>query len=402
MTNAVAHLLVACASLLLLTTQQAVRGGLDVEPEDIYKTIKSKNGVVVDCVYIHKQPTLKHHPLFKDHKIQVYPRSVDSRRPVGHLRQEWHSSGSCPAGTVPIRRLPKTTVTSPPAAMPSFSRDQHRRDAIILDDSNSPRQEFAIALALAGPYHGASALLPSWRLAKIEPGDASATSLVISGTVNRTWASNPFPGEIPPDVTNQIAVGLMTDPAVFGNGDPHLYVFYTNDGGSSRNCLNFQCPGFVQTSNEILLGASFIDGGSSIAYGGVPYVAVNIHRPSGQQQWWVSVNDTAVGYFPHFLFPTFFPESFVNQLGGSVRDTRPGGAHTDTEMGNGRTPDTGGAAVVKAYLAVAANGADVKDMPVKYAVTAPKCYNVAVLGENTDVPGYDIAYGGPGGSGCDE
>jgi hypothetical protein len=125
-------------------------------------------------------------------------------------------------------------------------------------------------------------------------------------------------------------------------------------------------------------------------------------QPSGQEQWWVSVNDTAVGYFPQFLFPTFFPESFVNLVGGVVRDTRPGGVHSDTAMGNGRTPGSGGAAVVKAYLAVAANGADVKDMPVKYSVTAPKCYDAAVLGDNTDVPGYDIAYGGPGGSGCDK
>jgi hypothetical protein len=52
-------------------------------------------------------------------------------------------------------------------------------------------------------------LLPSWRPSKIAPGDASATNLIIAGTVDRTWAANPFPGEIPPDVTNQIAVGLM-------------------------------------------------------------------------------------------------------------------------------------------------------------------------------------------------
>lgn len=138
---------------------------------------------------------------------------------------------------------------SAPAAMLSLSPEQRRRDTIVLDGSNSPREEvyghfffvppfrvlgdhwceycghtyltgvsacmcccvlkFAAAVALAGPYHGASALLPSWRAARIEPGDASATSLVIAGTVNRTWSADPFPGELPPDVTNQVAVGLM-------------------------------------------------------------------------------------------------------------------------------------------------------------------------------------------------
>ncbi|CAL4974275.1 unnamed protein product [Urochloa decumbens] len=228
------------------------------------------------------------------------------------VEQEWRRSGSCPVGTVPIRRLPKPAASNL-TAIPSLS-PSHRDNAMLDDSSNSPRNE-------------------------------------------------------------------------------------TDDGKSF--CVNLDCPGFVQTSNEIALGTSFINGGSSKTYDGVPYVSVSIHIVPGQQQWWVTVNDTAIGYFPQLLFPTSFPESFLNQVGGIVHDTRPNGVHTDTVMGNGRLPDDGGAAVVKAYLTVAADGTYKKDMPVKFGVTAPKCYNVAVLGENLDLPGYDIAYGGPGGSGCD-
>lgn len=106
MAAAASLLLVAsnfCVAVCLLLTAQQVHGALQVDPEDIHKTIKvhvfivldwnsvgsvyirsitnlqsllnrvqSKNGVVIDCVHIHKQPTLKH-PLFKDHKIQVHP-----------------------------------------------------------------------------------------------------------------------------------------------------------------------------------------------------------------------------------------------------------------------------------------------------------------------------------------
>lgn len=43
--------------------------------QSLLNRVQSKNGVVIDCVYIHKQPTLKH-PLFKDHKIQVGSSSV--------------------------------------------------------------------------------------------------------------------------------------------------------------------------------------------------------------------------------------------------------------------------------------------------------------------------------------
>jgi hypothetical protein len=47
-----------------------------------FRRVQSKNGVVIDCVYIHKQPSMKH-PLFKDHKIQVNASSVlHSHTPV--------------------------------------------------------------------------------------------------------------------------------------------------------------------------------------------------------------------------------------------------------------------------------------------------------------------------------
>ncbi|KAF8664994.1 hypothetical protein HU200_054315 [Digitaria exilis] len=117
---------------------------------------------------------------------------------------------------------------------------------------------------------------------------------------------------------------------------------------------------------------------------------------------WVSVNGTAIGYFPHTMFPTFFPESYINQVGGVVHNSRPNGMHTDTTMGSGRMPNGGGSAVVKGYLAIAANGVDKKDKPIRLGVTAPKCYNVAVLGENRNVPSFDIAYGGAGSRGCDQ
>ena len=85
-----------------------------------------------------------------------------------------------------------------------------------------------------------------------------------------------------------------------------------------------------------------------------------------------------------------------------MHNSRPGGVHTDTVMGNGRLPSSGNSAVVKAYSAIAADGKDKKDKPSLFGVTAPRCYNAAVLGENQDVSGYDIAYGGPGGSHCDQ
>lgn len=57
----------------------------------------------------------------------------------------------------------------------------------------------------------------------------------------------------------------------------------------------------------------------------------------------MSVNNTTIGYFLHFLFPTFFLERFVNQLGGVMRDTRLDGVATNTMMCNAHMPDNDGA-----------------------------------------------------------
>lgn len=51
------------------------------------------------------------------------------------VEQEWHRSGSCPRGTIPIRRLPETAVT------PNLTVISPGHDNNVIDDSKSPRYE---------------------------------------------------------------------------------------------------------------------------------------------------------------------------------------------------------------------------------------------------------------------
>lgn len=232
-------------SLLLVATTVQVHDGFYVDAEDINKTITSKDGVVIDCVYIHKQPTLKH-PLFKDHKIQVYKNNAagsikqrssgDNGLAARPLEQEWHRSGSCPEGTIPIRRMLETTVNPNLTIIPELSVSSHG-NIVIEDDSNSPRAEFAVAFGVNWPYHGASALLQSWRPTKLERHESSLTSIAIAGTVDRSWARQHRSGDFPPDATNQIAAGLMASTSFFGNNNPNLFIYYSNDGGKNHKCF---------------------------------------------------------------------------------------------------------------------------------------------------------------------
>ncbi|KAK0606050.1 hypothetical protein LWI29_033635 [Acer saccharum] len=78
------------------------------------KSIKSEDGDIIDCVDINKQPAFDH-PALRNHKIQMRPsfdlptEKLDTRnessQPV--IQQTWQKSGSCPEGTVPIRRIRK-------------------------------------------------------------------------------------------------------------------------------------------------------------------------------------------------------------------------------------------------------------------------------------------------------
>jgi len=59
------------------------------------------------------------------------------------LEQEWHRSGSCPEGTIPIRRMLETTVNPNLTIIPELSVSSHG-NIVIEDDSNSPRAEVHI------------------------------------------------------------------------------------------------------------------------------------------------------------------------------------------------------------------------------------------------------------------
>ncbi|XP_020548742.1 uncharacterized protein LOC105174857 isoform X3 [Sesamum indicum] len=91
----------------------------DLHKSHVIKSIQSEDGDIIDCIDIYKQPAFDH-PALKDHKIQLRPshdvktentsaskkmyvgRNIGS--PVTVTTQTWHKSGSCPKGTIPIRR----------------------------------------------------------------------------------------------------------------------------------------------------------------------------------------------------------------------------------------------------------------------------------------------------------
>jgi hypothetical protein len=66
--------------------------------------------------------------------------------------------------------------------------------------------QIAAAYAASGPYHGASAAIPVWRV-QVEPNEFSKNYLLIASPHDRHFT--PIKGKSPPDILNQIAVGMV-------------------------------------------------------------------------------------------------------------------------------------------------------------------------------------------------
>ncbi|KAL6640478.1 hypothetical protein ACP70R_021601 [Stipagrostis hirtigluma subsp. patula] len=379
--------------------------GAHVEPNDITMTIQSECGDIIDCVDVYKQPRLKN-PLLRDHKIQLKPTMEPPKilhkiegRNYSFPEQTWRRSGSCPEGTIPIRRKP-TSADDEIAnrTLPFFSYGRPTRET-TQEDGKAGKLEIAAAYAVNGPYHGASAAIPIWKV-EVEPNEFSKNYLLIASPHERHFT--PIRGNSPPDIKNQMAVGMAVYPSVLGDDNPRLYIYATNDGGESSHCLNHDC-GFIQTNNQFALGTMFQE--SSKGGGGdLCFVVVSIYRTTGPAVWWLAINEVAIGYFDPNMFQVPFIESFHNEMGGRVLDTRPGGRHTTTPMGSGMWPSAGirNAACIAYYLAINNDGGDQVDDPINRIVTTPKCYDVKDLGRDLNRPGFDVVYGGPGGADCDQ
>ncbi|KAF7027277.1 hypothetical protein CFC21_039331 [Triticum aestivum] len=397
-----------CSLLLLvvfaaeLALAAVVDDAVQFDPKDIKMTIKSRNGEIIDCVDIYKQPSLNN-PLLKDLKHQIM-RDIasavagqqDGNTRATTVEQEWHKgTRQCPMGSIPILRTNPSVNYLTGSLFPSPLRAANISTWSGAANAAGPRYEFAVAIAANGPYSGAYVQLPVWKPARVHGSEYTATYLLLAGTKDTEF--DPTPGVLPPDVTNQIAAGLFAYPEKDTN--PRLNIFYTADGGKTL-CYNLNCGGFVQTSRAIALGASIVNGASGVD-DPVPYLLVSIEK-SAAGPWHVLVNDTDLGYYPRAIFPWWmFPESVANLMGGTVLNTWPGGKHTDTVVGNGRRPPRDSKpAIVKGYVAVDLDGHPFPDTLEVIVHTAPNCYDVKFFDQSNGSVGASVAFGGSGGPDC--
>ncbi|KAI3963492.1 hypothetical protein MKW98_022914 [Papaver atlanticum] len=342
----------------------------------IIKTIKGHIDEIIDCYDIHKQPAFDD-DLFHNHTIQMrlssYPKGMGSNLGKIKVAHIWHKYGTCPEGSVPIRRsFGKIYHPKPTTDLPKYHELSEQSDDA---DSN----EFAVIRLVGDNFQGAQATINVWK-PPTNPGEFSASLIVI--------ASN--------DYREVIQAGWEINKSLYGDDDPRFFLYWTADGYQSTGCYNNLCPGFVQTSTTVTLGSSFKN--TISVFKGVQYEAsFSLVRDQSNGNWWVLVQGAEVGYLPPSLFKELSEKATRIEYGGQVLNKRTDGGHTTTQMGSGHFPSEGGFGVSSFFRHVLVVDGSFKakdpDVVLEFK-TNPNCYDLKI--DHGSAYGYSFYYGGPG------
>ncbi|XP_057517878.1 uncharacterized protein LOC130798800 [Amaranthus tricolor] len=347
----------------------------------------------MDCIDIYKQPAFNH-PALRNHIIQIAPSSVMTMKPEAaitkekcsmiHTHQLWRKNGSCPIGTIPVRRNCQTDVLDCNLAA-KYGRKNRPSIQYELKTSNylQANHAFAIMMTEGFNYHGAKADIKVWN-PYVEHDDEYSTSRIIleNGAYNNYEC---------------VESGWMVNPSVYGDRETRIYAYWTVDGSSTTGCFDLMCPGFVQTSNEIALGGVI----KSIPVpGGLPWImTLHIVRDPISKNWWLRYQgNISIGYWPAELFKALRSTVEVIQWGGEIYSTRLGHpGHTKTEMGSGDLPlviqpnSTGWFKRMR----IQENSMDLKQPESAYTYSDDhRCYPIYLRKDQYAEP--EFYYGGPG------
>ncbi|KAF8379097.1 hypothetical protein HHK36_028526 [Tetracentron sinense] len=347
------------------------------------KTIHTEYGDVIDCIDIHKQLAFDH-PLLKNHKIQMRPSfplkglTNEDSSIANQIRVGLKSKG-CQTGTVPIRRTRKEDLIR----SKTFA-------SIHPNTREVPGSHFATLMTLKqtnaslSVLHGAKAYINVYnpRLAADQTSSA------------QIWVENgPF------DQINSIQAGWIVSPLLYGDYRTRLFTAWTADGYHKTGCWNILCPGFVQISKEVSLGEAFTN---TSVYNGDQYETMaHIYQDQVSGNWWFVYTDRNihVGYWPKSIFTDLAKGASQVSWGGrtSGRPEAP-----SAQMGSGYFPDGNlhHSCFFRQILYV--NSSYVLQGPDKFGtkvyVDKPDCYNLDYVGDQKNIMGHTLLFGGPGGN----
>ncbi|KAI3847674.1 hypothetical protein MKX03_008852 [Papaver bracteatum] len=381
--NSVGWLLIAILIFVISIPKEIVEGRTVLKDENkaIIKTIKVDKDEIIDCYDILKQLSLNH-PSLHNHTIQmrpsIYPKNITINNfGTLQLTQTWHKYGSCPHGTIPIRRNIRKYYQSTLSRKSRRSKTSYYMKPNTLQ-SNGIRDghEYAV-IRVRGNFLGAQEKINLWNPTLEEPSEMS---------VSQIWVDAGDKNDL-----NTIEAGWEVNMVI-----PRTRFFILWSTNTYKNfCINYECPGFVQTSSDVSLGCNFTE--ISTFNGGQKDATFSIYKDQNSGNWWIQIQGIPVGYYPSSLFTQLSMKAAKVEFGGEIYNLRHEGRHTTTQMGSGHLPSEGGLGISSyfSHVQVINENYEAKDPEdVKTYVSNPNCYDLKVDKKHTN--GYSFYYGGPG------
>uniref|UniRef100_A0A0E0AV90 Neprosin PEP catalytic domain-containing protein n=1 Tax=Oryza glumipatula TaxID=40148 RepID=A0A0E0AV90_9ORYZ len=296
-------------------------------------------GVVFDCVDIYRQPAFDH-PLLKNHKLQIPPRSY-SKSLITHFGLQ----ESCPDGTVLIRRTLKEDLLRARAFRGPLKPQKDQSFTPMSYTSTIPGQHFALLLINSeegSKVQATGAVLEVYPL-NVQQGQSSSAQILLVD-----------------DSSNAVSViqsGWHVDPDHEGDTQTRLVTYWTADDYRKTGCMNMLCRGFVLLSRTTTPGMVLTTGS----------IPLNMTK--------VVVGDEVVGYFPKEIISGMSGGTEV-QMGGVVY-APPG--QKSPPMGNGIQPVHSGNYRAARFTWVAAQGARIANWTVARDVADTNVYDATIM-----------------------
>uniref|UniRef100_A0A7N1A578 Neprosin PEP catalytic domain-containing protein n=1 Tax=Kalanchoe fedtschenkoi TaxID=63787 RepID=A0A7N1A578_KALFE len=312
-----------------------IRRRMNLHVKHAIKTIESEDGEVIDCVGLYKQPAFDH-PDLKDHKIQMMPSGVSTTNskpttPENEVRQVWQKYGSCPEGTIPIRRVDESALLNSNSSVKHYGRKSgsgvHGQLKLETNTSNLayPDTSVVILLTASLSYTRGKAEMNVWNPYVDKDDEYSLSYIAVRNSYFESVQS-----------------GWAVHPGVYGDRATHFFVYWMGDR-ARQGCFDLTCPGFVQISRRIALGGALDLNNIPIPGGLGGVLTLWIEKDVITGNWWVrtGANQENVGYFPANLFSGLQHTADIVEWGGEVHSKHVGNVrpHTSTAMGNGEFGD---------------------------------------------------------------
>jgi hypothetical protein len=188
-------------------------------------------------------------------------------------------------------------------------------------------------------------------------------------------------------------VGWVVYPGMFGDENPHFFIFSTpNDYNSG--CWNNSCGDFVQVADSGLLGAPL----SPVStFGGTQY-EFSAQYLLYKGNWWMEYQGTWVGYYPGSMYGNGQNSKYAQVIEFGTEGV---GSDIWPPEGSGDWPSKGFgyAAYQRNLLYYNLSGDGVWDSLTK-EIPSPKCYSIAGPFSSSGAWTVYFYEGGPGGKGC--